>query len=84
MRLTMLGLRLLAGMTSLIVLGACLPAASADDISRARTDDGSCVLVDWTTQPNYVVSLTTGCVETDPCVHVNWTATPPTAALGQC
>lgn len=80
---TMLGMKTLVGMTTLLVLGASLPAALADEISRARTDDAQCVLVAWTAQP-YVVSTTTGCVPSDPCVHVNWGTVPPEATLGDC
>jgi hypothetical protein len=83
MTTNMLGPKMLFGTIALLALGACLPATLAEDVSRARTDEGGCVLVAWTSQP-YVVSTTTGCSAADPCVHVNWTTTPPAVAPGEC
>lgn len=79
---TMLGKKTLVGLTALLVVSLASPAALATDQSLARTSEGGCVLVDWTTNP-YVVSPATGCSLSDPCVDVDWNAAPP-LVVGSC
>jgi hypothetical protein len=75
--------KILVGLAAALAIGLCVPAAFASDTSLARTREGGCVLVDWTSNP-YVVSPATGCSGSDPCVDVNWTTSPPEAAIGDC
>ena len=76
---------MLVGWIAAAVVGLFAPAASADDVSLARTSEGGCVLVNWSLSPAIVVtSPATGCTESHPCVIVNWTTSPPEAAPSNC
>lgn len=74
--------KVLVGMIILVALAVwAVPPSGADGLTRARTSDGGCVLVDWSTDPA-TATPTSGCTESDPCVYVDWTTTPPTVATG--
>jgi len=78
---TMLNTKTLVELTTAtLALALCLPGVLADDVRLARTTDGGCVYVNWTTSP-YVVSPATGCTSSDDCVYVDATASPPSAHL---